>query len=405
MIKENITIIEKKFGLNITNSKIDSVINKEIKKNGIRIYNHGLIGISGYLGNKHDKTAEKKAITALENNIKYPYKPAENVTRSEEYGDFLFSPNSFIEEIETILEIIKKEFPGFSLSHKAYMEEYTSILENTRDTKMSSKLKFNSFEFIYNKKGSGNIMDGYVLCYGNDYNRETLLDYFREILTAHDNILPLPEGKIPVLFDNQGIIKIFNKDLSAHSFGTGSSLFSDDLNKKVFSEKFNLVNSRKKENYATFFDSEGVVLDNDEFYLIENGVVKSAYTDKKTASKYGYKLTGNGSSSYDTVPSLSSSTIQIKESEKTLKELIGNQPAIYVMMASGGDYDASGNFASPVQAGFLYENGKIKGRLPEFTISSNVYDLFGNDFIGLSSDSLLSISNNRTLALKMDIKK
>ena len=38
----------------------------------------------------------------------------------------------------------------------------------------------------------------------------------------------------------------------------------------------------------------------------------------------------------------------------------------------------------PVQIGLLTDGEKILGRVPPFTIVSNLFDMFGKDFIGIA---------------------
>ena len=44
-----------------------------------------------------------------------------------------------------------------------------------------------------------------------------------------------------------------------------------------------------------------------------------------------------------------------------------------------------GNISLPVQVAFLYKDGKIVGRLPEFSLCGNMFDIFGKDYIGATS--------------------
>ena len=40
-----------------------------------------------------------------------------------------------------------------------------------------------------------------------------------------------------------------------------------------------------------------------------------------------------------------------------------------------------------IRSAFLYRDGRLVGRLPEFGVSGNIYDIFGKNFVGLSSVS------------------
>ena len=56
------------------------------------------------------------------------------------------------------------------------------------------------------------------------------------------------------------------------------------------------------------------------------------------------------------------------------------------LIASGGDWTDAGDYATPVQCAYLYRDGKLVGRLPEFNLAVKLNDLFGKDFVGVSAD-------------------
>jgi PmbA protein len=45
------------------------------------------------------------------------------------------------------------------------------------------------------------------------------------------------------------------------------------------------------------------------------------------------------------------------------------------------------------------------GKLPELSLSSHLYDMFGKDFIGVSSDSLISLAELNLTAMAMQVTK
>jgi len=198
----------------------------------------------------------------------------------------------------------------------------------------------------------------------------------------------------------------FLTDLEGNTFGSGASLFSEKSGEKLFDEKFSLIVNRDAEKqYSTFFDGEGTVLPQDHFALIENGVLKSPYTTKRIANQYGYALTGSASMGYDSTPSVTAESILIKKSDKTLKELLGGRKAILASMASGGDFTPQGEYASPIQVAYFYDGENYLGRLPQLSMSSNVYDMFGKDFIGVSSHGSYPGCPSSYLVMEMNVRK
>lgn len=141
----------------------------------------------------------------------------------------------------------------------------------------------------------------------------------------------------------------------------------------------------------------------DKLYLIENGVIKRGYADKDTANRYPITAPGSAAGEYDDVPNLGNAKLSVEPGNKTLWELTNGGKCVLVAVASGGDWTSDGDFASPVQLGYLIENGRLVGKLPEFGISGNIYEIFGKDYAGVSKDR--PWMNEHYLITKMKITR
>lgn len=202
--------------------------------------------------------------------------------------------------------------------------------------------------------------------------------------------------------DGLPLMKIAD-ELNGYKVGTGASLFKDFIGEKKFSHNFTLYQSAEEEELSgvEFFDAEGVVNTDFRYTLIENGKIITPYTDKKTASQFNLPLTGSASAEYDKVPSLVPRNITVKSSDKTLKELLNGGLGVVVLIASGGDFTQEGVFGTPVQLAFLTDGEKLIGRLPELTVSGELYSMFGDDFIGKSRDK--GLLGQKTIAFNLDV--
>jgi PmbA protein len=156
-------------------------------------------------------------------------------------------------------------------------------------------------------------------------------------------------------------------------------------------------------NFVPFFDAEGVSKSGDRFPLIENGVIKHAYTSKLYAKQFNLVSTGSADGEFDSVPNIGTARLSIKPSAKTMKEILNGQPGIFVMIAFGGDFTPEGSFGTPVQSAFQFDGEKFIGRLPEFKLSGHLNTMFGDGFLGVSNDSLSTLSPMRTIAMKMKV--
>ena len=104
------------------------------------------------------------------------------------------------------------------------------------------------------------------------------------------------------------------------------------------------------------------------------------------------KARGSAYAAYDGAPETGPSCAAIKPGAKTIKEMLGGQSAVFVAMASGGDFTSQGGFGTPAQLAFLLKDGKLAGKLPELQLSSSVYEMYGPGFLGVSSDTIMPLS-------------
>lgn len=95
--------------------------------------------------------------------------------------------------------------------------------------------------------------------------------------------------------------------------------------------------------------------------------------------------------------------MNIKITRKTAKELLNGRLAIIPVQSNGDGFKEKGEYTMPVQIGLLTDGEKILGRVPPFTMSSNMFDMFGKDFIGVAKHS--KIFNNKCILIKMDAGK
>lgn len=406
MVKEKYIKRIQETSINISQTEIKSVRKKDITKTGLRIYKDGYIGVAGAIGKIDEAELEKRATENLNLKIPYPYEPSSNHTEKVDYSKEIFSDEAFVNEVEELLNILKIEFKDFIFSNSISIKETETKLINDIGLNLTHRDKMMETQLIIKEKSSANVFDSMALSIDREYNRENLLNNIRESLTAYRNKVKLPvEGKQPVVFmavDMLPLRKII-EEINGYKVGTGASLFKDFIGKKKFNEDFTFYQSSQKEDLteSEFFDVEGVINKDYKYTLIEKGKILAPYTDKKTASQFNLPLTGSASAEYDKVPSLSARNFKVASSNKTLKELLNGQFGVAVFVASGGDFTAEGVFGTPVQLAFLTDGEKLIGRLPELTISGELYTMFGDDFIGRSEDKAFLGQN--ALALNLNV--
>lgn len=406
MINETYTHIGDEVSVKVSASAPESLRTKRIKRTGVRVYRDDCIGVSGFMGEEGGAAARERAAAALAYKIAYPCRPSGGLARSVTIGNKPFTPAALDAEVAALLAALRKDFPQFVFSSPA-IKTGTSArsLSNDAGLDLSSSITTHEFVFLYKLASSSSIMDGWFAYSGPDYDRRVFLAYGAEVLGAYLREVPLPaEGKLPVFFDDcEALIsQIFARELEGMTFGSGGSLFSGKTGQRLFSENFTLFNSRQ-DDFLPFFDAEGVCADG--FKYIEDGVLRAPFADKKTAARFGLTPSGTARAEYDGIPAAGPGLMKIKHQAKTINEMLGGQPAIFVSMASGGDFTSEGGFGTPAQLAFLLRDGKLVGRLPQLQLSSSVHEMYGKDFLGVSSDRIMPLSNSRWLGFLLDVRK
>lgn len=411
MLKEKYSLKIKETALNIVQTKIQSVRKKNITKTAYRIFENGKIGIYGKIGDFCEEDLIEKARENLNLNIEYPFELTENINKSETFDCIFKTENEFIEEIDILLKKIKDQNPNFTFFNKIKLINESTSLNNDKNTNLKYEAKYYEISLIIKEKSSSNIMDlGYGFETHSNYNRDLILEEINELCSAYLNKNDkFEDGYYPVIFLEQDYIikqKFFN-ELNGIVYGSGSSIFSNKINEKLFDEKLTLMQSKNINDgiYSPFFDFEGTVNKDYRYNLIENGIIKSPFTSKKYSKLFNLPLTGASSGDFDSVPDLTYTPLTLEDSGKTIKDLLNGKKGIFVLISSGGDYTPDGKFGAPVQVAFLHDGEKFISKLPELNISSHIYDMYGKDFIGVSSDNLSSLYKSNVAIFNMKVNK
>ena len=407
MIKEVFQNRVKETSINISQTCIESVRKKDIIKSAMRLYDNGCIGVASAIGNYDESQLEKEAKEALSMSIPYEYEVSSNKNQCVDNRKDILKEEEVISELEEVLSVLRIEHKDFIFSNKFNLVEVYNKLSNTNALNLEHRDKYISCEIILKDKNSSNLFDAFAGYSGRNYSKKELLALINKVCTAYRNKVELPKSnRLPVIFSDKDFLP-FSKiitELNGLKFGSGTSILSSMLNNRKFNEGFSFYQSLNPEDtFSPFFDMEGCINEDYRYALIENGFIKSPYTDKKVSSMYKLPYTGSAFGEYDGVPKLGFNSFSAKPSNKTVKELLGGQMGIFVMIASGGDFTPDGKFATPVQLAYLFDGEKFIGKLPELQISSDVYNMFGDGYRGVSLDKITSLSNERYLVMEMNI--
>lgn len=404
MIKEKYQITQVETSFNVASSRLESIRKKNITKTGYRVYQDGLIGVYGQLGQNEEDPWEKALENLIKNRVDYPYEPARQIRR-EKVVPANLDDNRIMHELEAVLAKARTDHPDFIFSNKVNVTQVSVVLENDLDTYLAFTDKVLDVGLILKHKESIQIMDAFVAYQSRHWDPDYFLWELNRMTEAFNNPIAFPDEELPIVAGAGLLVGKLIEELNGEKVGYQSSLFAKNLGEKVFHDDFTfyLDWDESEQYHVPFFDAEGTIIEEGRVDLIKNGVIEKPYTDKRTADRFNFPLTGSAVCSYDGVPTLGARNFNIDRSSKTLKELLPGGQGIVVAIASGGDYTDEGKFATPVQLGFLTDGVQLLGRLPEFHISGHLYDLFGKDYIGFSKDRFLF--GEHALVVRMNCSK
>lgn len=393
MIKELYQQTVREVSLNVSAGRVDSLRSKRITKSGCRVYDNGYIGVAGCLG---QPTADTWAAAEQALARKVPAAPPETgKERVREQGEALIPAEEFRAGCEELLATLRAEFPDFVLSNKLQMMDVEMRLENDGGLKYVDRKRSYAMILVVKQVGSPNMFDSHLLGVSRRFDREGWLAQARQVLTAHRTLLPMPEGERFLILDSAmgdalQNFSILDKALSGREYLAGTSLFQGKLGQQLFDPRvtlsYDVAGTEWLARDDIFFDKEGTTLPGDRVDLIENGVLKTLETNQKYAAQLGLASTGGAFGDYDSAPALAALPLILASTGETLAQLTAGRDCILPLIASGGEWTDAGDYATPVQCAYLYRDGKLVGRLPEFNLAVKLNDLFGKDFVGVSAD-------------------
>ena len=392
MEHEKITYKETSYSVNVSGGKVDSLRVKEDLKTVIRVYEDGKIGVAGRIGEGDDKALLEDAKAKLSQNIAYPCNLTENDRRDENKVRKIIPENDYVKTLKKLVARLNKCYPNFVFSNKINMGEEEIVYENSKNTRYSYKGNEIGGALVIKDKVSANIMD---LSYGFDttfYDEDKIVSDIGKLLNVYHNKVAMPSGEVPVIINPMEVLQYSAQHMIAELY----------VNEKIFNEKANILTDRGDADKAIpFFDAEGVVNKDDKFYFIKDGVFTGLATYKRSAANFNLPVSGGGYAPFDEVPQTSFVGFKMARTDK-LKNLVKGK-AIYVFITNGGDMTPDGTLGLPVQLAYLYDNGKLVGRLPEFGINGNIFDVLGKDFIGVARDDNFNFSDDSVLVAKFNI--
>ncbi len=195
----------------------------------------------------------------------------------------------------------------------------------------------------------------------------------------------------------QFIKTALSNSVNGKSVVEGRSSFADRIGDQVGVETLNIYDDGQilEDPNVQAIDGEGYPRSTTP--IIEKGVLKTFIFDNYYAKTYGAESTGNasraGPQSYESLPTVSPTTISVTPGSKDLDSLIteiGNGILVTdFLMGMMHSNLISGDFSVVSPSSFVIENGEVKHPLEAVTIAGNLYSAF-NQILSFGNDNELT---------------
>lgn len=289
---------------------------------------------------------------------------------------------SLISQGKSSIELMTEKYPEVIVNLDIEWETETTTLVNSRglycqqtDNSYSASL---GVELVRDEDFLG-IYDGV-------YSHESLdlMPMIKTILQklqwAQKNVT-LPSGKMPVLFTPNAVVTLWetvSEALNGKKILDKSSPWSQSREKQVISSCLNVSQQPNLQPYNCPFDDEGTITQS--LNLIEKGIIRNFYTDKKTAKKLNIPNTGNGfRPSLGSYPTPDLVNLVIEKGDFSFEELIKHiGDGIIIDQILGEGADISGDFSFNIDLGYRVKQGEIIGRIKDTMTAGNVYQALLN---------------------------
>jgi PmbA protein len=238
---------------------------------------------------------------------------------------------------------------------------------------------------------SGNLVRGedFLQAYAYEVTRDRQPDYqaiLQKLITKYqqaEGAASITSGTYPVLFTPSAVSStmgsMFGTIFSGQAIVQKASPLTDKLGEKIADQRVSVFEDPSIGVSACEFDDEGVPTS--KKHLIEQGVVKQFYWDRRWAARHGINSSGNGFRGGISRPSPSLANVCIAPGQTSVEDLIaGMSEGIIVdqVLGAGQSNVLAGEFSVNIDLGYKVEQGKIVGRVKDTMVAGNIFEAFSN---------------------------
>lgn len=399
-----LSIHEKATTVKLEANEISSIKNSDIQRLGVRRFEGGQMFQTSRLGEADLERliADTKEWGGPGVPHEYGFAPARKETRTG-----VDVSHEHLNEFENRIMALTARYPQFVFSGKCSVTRVSTSLTANYGLDLKTSGAICDWYVIYQRKGSGNMLDGFVFESTAQPQIRKEFDDHVEYLEAQSREAKMTAGRIPVLLvDPMAPLKKLRESLAVNRYREGTCLYANKFGEQLFSSHVTLVDRSyiPELGLNQFFDGEGTVRANDDHTLIDQGRFSGLIADLRFGKKFNEASTGNGIRPYNGGISLLPRTLSFAKGQKPWREIVRQlDRCLVAVISAGGDSNDLGEFSTPVQLGYVFEKGELIGRSPQVTIKTSLNDYLGKNLIAVTSDSFSSSSPSASLISEMDL--
>lgn len=398
MIKEYVIEKRNEQIARIQDSALITVENKQTDLTTLRLYLNKKIGLAKATGSYDELELEKMAFQNVKEGPIYSMEPTSDKQIEIVYNYMIAKGNDFVTDMRDFIQTLAHAYPMIHLQDQIKLIDHTYQLTNNNGVYLSYQDHILEINLTYHYSLKEEKKTGHFQFRGRRYEKEILVSYLSGLFQACLNPYhEKPDKPIPLIISTQD--SLFFSQLSHFLNGEyyidRSSYPASLIGKKIFHSSFSFFQSRDPEiHFIPFFDAEGIVNPSFRTPLIQDGILKTPYTNKEISYQRDLPLTGSSISKWGEIPGLGLEAFDIQPTHQNLAEILQGESALLLQQLSctlQSDPEWIEVTAGQV---FLTDGKSMLGTLPQITFALPWKDLFSQSFRGVTIEPIVPFSNH-----------
>ena len=412
--REVVRVESKTLKLGVVDSEIASVRTQSEVQTAVRLIENGRIGLASAVGQADTDRLTQSAREALVFDVAYPSTPEGPRSLTCSHRGDRRGVTELVEITSEVLNVLRTEFPDFVFSYGVEQQYLSWHIESDAGLDLSYSRDTTQLAFLVKEKGSGNIFDSFVGVEGGTVNVNATLDEFRRHLRALSRPIPARKGRQKIVFPGlsgmagSGLLSLIRSDLVGRVYAKGASVFDGKANSETvtFSPDLSLLERRDpQEGRVCPFDMEGVVRPTLDMGIVEEGRITALAANKRDAHRYALESNGTAIGDATQLPSSGFGQIVAQDTAKKLSDLLGPEGGLLAWFVAGGNSTRTGDMAFPTHVLMAIDgDGELVGRAPGATLTGNVFDVLGRDYVGSTTERVDPFSEEGFFVTHMTVQ-